>query len=158
LPTPAVILLVDAAAVENHATLVVHVRNVKVKTVETPSDIVSRLLEADLPIDFKDTLMGLGDERQKELESNDLNFVNAETASELYHKTAVYADGVTPVRARRNGRTQTWKRKPGLFRIPIKIGLYEYGQIDNYDKNNAHEWTLKAFTHKSKQPRIRISF
>lgn len=26
-------------------------------------------------------------------------------------------------RARRNGKTKTWKTRPGEFRIPVKIGL-----------------------------------
>lgn len=30
---------------------------------------------------------------------------------------------------RRNGRTLTWKTRPGEFEIPIKRGLYEYGRI-----------------------------
>lgn len=31
---------------------------------------------------------------------------------------------------RRNGKTQTWKRSPERFRIPVKSGLYDYGAID----------------------------
>lgn len=31
---------------------------------------------------------------------------------------------------RRNGKTVTWKRDPDRFRIPIKLGLRNYGQID----------------------------
>ncbi len=30
---------------------------------------------------------------------------------------------------RRNGRTQTWKTRPNDFRIPIKYGFKEYGQV-----------------------------
>jgi hypothetical protein len=30
---------------------------------------------------------------------------------------------------RRNGQTQTWKTRPGEFRIPTKYGLYRYGDI-----------------------------
>ena len=30
---------------------------------------------------------------------------------------------------RRNGRTKTWKTRPGEFRIPVKYGLYQYGYI-----------------------------
>lgn len=33
-------------------------------------------------------------------------------------------------KARRNGKTQTWKTRPDHFRIPIKMGLKSYGQID----------------------------
>lgn len=32
-------------------------------------------------------------------------------------------------RARRNGRTQTWKTRPNDYRIPIKAGLRVYGEI-----------------------------
>lgn len=30
---------------------------------------------------------------------------------------------------RRNGLTQTWVTRPTHFRIPIKYGLYSYGQL-----------------------------
>jgi hypothetical protein len=33
---------------------------------------------------------------------------------------------------RRNGFTQTWKREPEKFRVPIKHGLRDFGNIDNY--------------------------
>ncbi len=32
---------------------------------------------------------------------------------------------------RRNGRTKTWKREPGRFRIPIKFGFRGTGAVDN---------------------------
>ena len=32
-------------------------------------------------------------------------------------------------KVRRNGKTQTWKRKPGEFRIPIKAGMALYDAI-----------------------------
>lgn len=35
-------------------------------------------------------------------------------------------------RCRRNGATQTWKTRPGEFRIPIKAGHNRYGQITHY--------------------------
>jgi hypothetical protein len=31
-------------------------------------------------------------------------------------------------RVRRNGKTQTWKRDPERFRIPLKAGLRSYGE------------------------------
>jgi hypothetical protein len=40
---------------------------------------------------------------------------------------------------RRNGKTQTWKRSPERFRIPVKYGLYEYGNIT---EENAHLFFL----------------
>ena len=30
---------------------------------------------------------------------------------------------------RRNGKTQTWKTRPGQFRIPVKAGFRTYGEI-----------------------------
>lgn len=30
---------------------------------------------------------------------------------------------------RRNGKTQTWKTRPEDYRIPVKFGLYAYGEI-----------------------------
>ena len=38
---------------------------------------------------------------------------------------------------RRNGKTQTWKRSPDRWRIPVKRGLYEYGDIT---PDRANEW------------------
>lgn len=38
---------------------------------------------------------------------------------------------------RRNGKTQRWKRDVNKFRIPVKHGLYTYGNIDNYSMCNA---------------------
>jgi len=37
--------------------------------------------------------------------------------------------------ARPNGRCQTWKTRPNDFRLPVKHGMYEYGEItqDNAD-------------------------
>lgn len=37
---------------------------------------------------------------------------------------------------RRNGRTQTWKTRPNDFRIPIKIGFRQYGEIDHNNLNS----------------------
>lgn len=39
---------------------------------------------------------------------------------------------------RRNGRTQTWKREPNAFRVPVKFGLYDYGQISNHSSWEVH--------------------
>lgn len=30
---------------------------------------------------------------------------------------------------RRAGQTQTWKTRPNNFRVPVKFGLYDHGQI-----------------------------
>lgn len=36
-------------------------------------------------------------------------------------------------RLRRNGKTQTWKREPSRYRIPVKAGLKTYGALDEHD-------------------------
>lgn len=37
------------------------------------------------------------------------------------------------IKVRRNGKTQTWKTRPSEFRIPLKAGLYMYGEITHRD-------------------------
>jgi hypothetical protein len=37
----------------------------------------------------------------------------------------------------RNGKTQTWKTRPGMFRVPIKHGFRTYWYLTN---DNAHEF------------------
>jgi len=54
------------------------------------------------------------------------------------HKTVKNADG-SRLRARRNGKTKTWKTRPGDFRIPCKHGLYDYFYIT---QENASDWDL----------------
>ena len=36
-------------------------------------------------------------------------------------------------RLRRNGKTQTWKTRPGHFRIPVKLGFRGYAEITHYN-------------------------
>jgi hypothetical protein len=43
----------------------------------------------------------------------------------------------TIVYARRSGRTQTWKTRPGEFSLPVKHGLYESTRITH---ENARYW------------------
>lgn len=67
----------------------------------------------------------------------------ATTASHFYHRTERYKSRRknqpgAPYEARRNGRTQTWKTRPGEFRIPVKIGFKSYGYID---QSNADQWS-----------------
>ena len=42
------------------------------------------------------------------------------------------------VKVRRNGKTQTWKRDADRFRIPIKHGLYSYGEITQDNAGSFH--------------------
>lgn len=39
---------------------------------------------------------------------------------------------------RRNGATQTWKRSPERFRVPVKFGMYSYDQIWHHDADHIH--------------------
>lgn len=50
-------------------------------------------------------------------------------------KTVGPRGGVTfrPFILRRNGQTQTWKRRPDNWRIPVKRGMYEFGAITQAD-------------------------
>lgn len=45
-------------------------------------------------------------------------------------------------RVRRNGKTQTWKREPMRFRIPVKAGLRAYGEITNGNMNDGN-WRIE---------------
>lgn len=68
-----------------------------------------------------------------------LNAQNALTARQFHHaddcaQTVTYGPrgGATYPRTeswRRNGATQTWKTRPGEFRIPVKYGIRTYGQL-----------------------------
>lgn len=40
---------------------------------------------------------------------------------------------------RRNGKTQTWKTRPGHFKIPVKYGMYEFFYITH---ENAATFTV----------------
>ena len=60
----------------------------------------------------------------------------------FHHSFLKMADGKTPIRARRNGKTKTWKRDDKKFRIPAKIGLYKWIHIT---EDNAHEWSVTAY-------------
>lgn len=53
----------------------------------------------------------------------------------LYYKHGNNADG-SPGRYRVNGKPQTWKRSPERVRVPVKRGLYETGQVYEYQLND----------------------
>lgn len=53
-----------------------------------------------------------------------------------YGKTGRAHPDVKLIAWRRNGATQTWKTRPGAFRIPVKHGMYEYGAI--YENEHVH--------------------
>lgn len=48
----------------------------------------------------------------------------------VFYSTELKNADKTRMRARRNGKTKTWKTRPEDFQIPIKHGLYDYGYID----------------------------
>lgn len=39
---------------------------------------------------------------------------------------------------RRNGATQTWKRDPARYRLPLKFGLYHYDNVTDQSDFNVH--------------------
>jgi hypothetical protein len=57
-----------------------------------------------------------------------VTFEQAVTAERFHENQGQRSDGSCYV-WRRNGATQTWKTRPGEFRIPVKYGMYQYGQI-----------------------------
>jgi hypothetical protein len=58
--------------------------------------------------------------------------------AEVFHSNSEKnADG-TCRRLRRNGVTQTWKTRPEAWRVPVKVGLYQYGQIWHYHADEFH--------------------
>ncbi len=42
------------------------------------------------------------------------------------------------VRVRPSGRCQTWKTRPDEFRLPVKYGLYESGEITQRNNDSFH--------------------
>lgn len=67
-----------------------------------------------------------------------LSIEEALTARHFEHVTEKNADG-TPRRARRNGKTATWKSRPTHFKVPVKHGLKNCFYIT---EQNAHEWRV----------------
>lgn len=61
-----------------------------------------------------------------------ITYEQALTAREFWH-VEVHATSGQPVKCRRTGKTQTWKTKPGLFRIPVKYGLRNAFYIQNFN-------------------------
>lgn len=44
-------------------------------------------------------------------------------------------------RCRRSGKTQVWKRDAKRFRVPVKYGMYESGEIT---QDNAIDWHIES--------------
>jgi hypothetical protein len=69
---------------------------------------------------------------------------DAMTANEFHYgqctRTVGPRGGITvhQVVYRRNGATQTWKTRPNEYRIPVKHGMRDYGQIRHYHADVVH--------------------
>ena len=48
----------------------------------------------------------------------------------LHHDSMVNSDG-SPLRLKVNGKPKTWKRDLDRIKVPVKHGLYQYGEITN---------------------------
>lgn len=59
---------------------------------------------------------------------------------EFHHRTIRNADG-TPARCRPSGKCQTWKTRPGEFKLPVKHGLYQSFYITHH---SAGDWCVTA--------------
>lgn len=71
--------------------------------------------------------------KDQALTENDFHFGTcAETIGPRGGKT------IQQTRARRNGKTQVWKTRPNDFRVPIKHGLYAYGEITQQNADQFH--------------------
>lgn len=67
--------------------------------------------------------------------------VNKEIALSLPHRTTLRHKFITNMRARVNGKCKTWKRKPHVFRLPMKYGLNKCFYITQH---NADDWEVAA--------------
>jgi len=125
--------------------------------------IVNALLEADEPPDVnidpvdvnpEQFISHHADELDREAREGKVTPHSAMTASRFWHRDITYADGFRHYEVRRNGRTQTWKTRPGEFRIPIKIGFRGYGEITD---KSAHEWSTAPLPDKPRPEKVRRS-
>lgn len=75
--------------------------------------------------------------KEQALTANEFHFENgAHKCRRVIGKRGGITD--TIVRVRRNGKTQTWKRDTTRFRVPIKHGMYDYGEITLDNAMNFH--------------------
>jgi hypothetical protein len=56
----------------------------------------------------------------------------------LFHANHITRSNGTCNVWRRNGRTKTWKTRPGEFSVPVKYGLYDYGSINHLNADQFH--------------------
>lgn len=63
----------------------------------------------------------------------------------LYHRSITNSDG-TPQRWRVNGMPKIWKRDPKRIKVPLKYGLYAYGELTNGTiEGNQYTFDLSEF-------------
>ena len=55
---------------------------------------------------------------------------NLDYGDTLHHISLTNSDN-TPMRFKVNGKPKTWKRDLDRIKVPIKRGLYEYGEVTN---------------------------
>ena len=65
----------------------------------------------------------------------------AATHGTIFCATNAYNADRTPLRARVNGKCQTWITRPNEFRLPMKYGLKHCFYITH---ENAEEWAINA--------------
>ena len=66
-----------------------------------------------------------------------------EQAKALKRGDIIHSDSVKNARGecmrwRVNGQVQTWKRSPERVRVPLKHGLYDYGQLTENELQLVH--------------------
>lgn len=100
--------------------------------------VVDSLLEEEDDIDPGELVASMGERAAALRDSGVLTQSSVLNDRGFYHRTMKYKGRDEPLYARRNGATKTWKRQPGVFKIPMKYGMYEHFYITNA---NAHEWS-----------------
>ena len=124
------------------------------------NQIVDVLLETDEQPDVniepdvnpEQYLHQYADQIDRDAREGKLTPQTAMTANHFWHREATYSDGYRHYEVRRNGATQTWKRRPGEFRIPIKIGFRGYGEITHRD---AADWSTVPLPDKLRPEKVK---
>lgn len=63
----------------------------------------------------------------------------------LYHRSITKSDG-TPQRWRVNGMPKLWRTDPKRIKVPLKYGLYAYGELTNGTiEGNQYTFDLSEF-------------
>ncbi len=67
--------------------------------------------------------------------------ITLKSGQTLYHVSKKNADGKSAMRCRVTGKVQTWRTRPGEFKIPVKRGLRDTGYITH--DFNAADWSTE---------------